>query len=174
MSERAKPSPTQIHKPVQIRAGEELLPFDPGARADASVTFIGRIRSPWSPEDCPKSIRRARETGQGAHIELDAGYGPGVLGLEVGQAVVLLYWMDRGRRDLIVQRPGHVTGPRGTFALRSPLRPNPIAMATVRITRLEPSTGVIGIDAIDCFDGTPLLDMKPWVPGIDLLDTPSV
>lgn len=150
------------------RPGEVLLSFDPGARADGSVSFIGTIRSPWGLDDCPKNIGRARETGRGAHIELTEGYRQGLLGLSVGQPVILLYWMDRARRDIIVQRPGHADGPRGVFALRSPARPNPVAMATVRITALDPDTGRIGIDAIDVFDGTPLIDLKPWLETVDL------
>lgn len=150
------------------RPGEVLLPFDPGARADGSVSFIGTIRAPWGPEDCPKNIRRARESGHSAHIELAPGYGQGLLGLQPGQPVILLYWMDRARRDIVVQRPGHADGPRGVFALRSPARPNPVAMSTVRITSLDPETGIIGIDAIDVFDGTPLIDLKPWLETVDL------
>ncbi|MCR9087906.1 MAG: TrmO family methyltransferase [Rhodobacteraceae bacterium] len=150
------------------RPGEVLLPFDPGARADGSVSFIGTIRSPWGPDDCPKNIGRARETGKAAHIELIEGYGGGLLGLAIGQPVILLYWMDRSRRDIVVQRPGHADGPRGVFALRSPARPNPVAMATVRITSLDPEAGRIGIDAIDVFDGTPLIDLKPWLETVDL------
>ncbi|WP_425092830.1 tRNA (N6-threonylcarbamoyladenosine(37)-N6)-methyltransferase TrmO [Tropicimonas sp. S265A] len=150
------------------RPGETVLPFDPANSADDTVAFIGTIRSPWGKEDCPKNIGRARETGQGAHIELTEGYGPGLQGLSVGQAIVLLYWMDRTRRDIIVQRPRHVDGPRGVFALRSPARPNPIAMCTVRITELDPEAGRIGIDAIDVYDGTPLVDLKPWLETVDI------
>ena len=151
-----------------IREGEAVLPFDPGDRAEAGVAFIGRIRSPWSKSDCPKNIGQARETGKPARIELDKAYARGLRGLEAGRAVVLLYWMDRGSRDLIVQAPRHADAPKGTFALRSPRRPNPIAMAVVRITDIDAEAGHIGIDAIDCFDGTPLLDIKPWFDGVDI------
>jgi len=151
-----------------VRPGEVTLPFDPAMRAEGAVTFIGRIRSPWAPGDCPKNIGRARESGKGAHIELADGYAQGLAGLGVGQAVILLYWMDQARRDIVVQRPRHVDGPRGVFALRSPVRPNPIAMCTTRITELDPQTGRIGIDAIDVFDGTPLVDIKPWIETVDL------
>ncbi|MEM1362134.1 MAG: SAM-dependent methyltransferase [Pseudomonadota bacterium] len=150
------------------RPGETLLPFDPATRGDGSVSFIGVIRSSWGPEGCPKNIRAARESGKPAQIELHAGFELGLTGLEVGQAVIAIYWMDQSRRDIIVQRPRHTDGPRGVFALRSPARPNPIAMSTVRITALDPETGRIEIDAIDVFDGTPLIDLKPWVETIDL------
>lgn len=150
------------------RPGEIALPFDPADRIAAGLTFVGHIRSPWAKGTAPKNLRVARETGQGARIELLPGYGAGLLGLEVGQAIQLLYWVDRGLRDLIVQVPGHTGGPRGTFALRSPVRPNPIALGTVVITALDPDKGVIGIDATDAYDGTPVLDIKPWIDTVDV------
>ncbi|MEM8553333.1 MAG: TrmO family methyltransferase [Pseudomonadota bacterium] len=151
-----------------LRPGEVLLPFDPGADTTVCLAFIGTIRSPWSPEDCPKNISRARETGQGARIELKKAYAAGLDGLDVGDAVIAVYWMDQARRDLIVQSPGHTDGPRGTFALRSPNRPNSLAMSTVVITGLDKENGVIEIDAIDTYDRTPLIDLKPWLPSVDV------
>lgn len=152
-----------------IRDGEETLAFDPADRLEAGVAFIGRIRSPWKDrESCPRNISGARESGQGARIELAEGYGAGLAGLEPGRSLMLLYWMDRARRDLIVQNPRHTEAPRGTFALRSPNRPNPIALAAVTIRAIDPEAGTIEIDAIDCLDGTPLVDIKPWLPGIDM------
>jgi tRNA-Thr(GGU) m(6)t(6)A37 methyltransferase TsaA len=151
------------------RDGEELLPFDPAEGDGPRVAFIGRVRSPWRPDgEHPKNIRKAREMGGAARIELDPAYAPGLKGLSAGQYVIVVYWMDRARRDIIVQRPRHVDGPRGTFALRSPVRPTPIAMSTVRITALDADAGVVEIDAIDCFDGTPVVDIKPWLETVDM------
>jgi tRNA-Thr(GGU) m(6)t(6)A37 methyltransferase TsaA len=149
------------------RPGEIALPFDPAERAEAALCFIGRIRSPWGPGTAPKNLRAARETGKPARVELAEPYRAGLDGLSVGQAVHLLYWVDRGQRDLIVQSPRHVEAPRGVFALRSPVRPNPIALATVIVTSLHPETGILGIDAIDAWDDTPLLDIKPWIGPVD-------
>lgn len=157
------------------REGEVALPFDPAEVATGPrVAFIGRIRSPWGKGTAPRNISGARAAGEGARIELEAAYAPGLTGLALGQHIILLYWMDQGRRDLIVQKPRHADAPRGTFVLRSPVRPNPIAMSTVLITSLDIAAGVVGIDAIDCFDGTPLVDIKPWLESIDMppsLDT---
>jgi tRNA-Thr(GGU) m(6)t(6)A37 methyltransferase TsaA len=150
------------------RPGEVALSFDPGDRAEAHLAFIGHIRSPWAKGTAPKNLRAARETGEGARIELLPDYAPGLAGLIVGQAIQVLYWVDRGQRDLIVQSPRHRDGPRGVFALRSPVRPNPIALGTSVITALDPDTGVIGIDATDAFDGTPVLDIKPWISTVDV------
>ncbi|MEX5730077.1 tRNA-Thr(GGU) m(6)t(6)A37 methyltransferase TsaA [Rhodovulum iodosum] len=136
------------------------------------LRFVGRIRTPWGPGECPKNIGKARETGRGARVELDPAFAPALLGLEIGQPVVLLYWLHEARRDLLRQSPRHIDGTRGTFALRSPNRPNSIGLATVRITALDGAAGTLGIDAIDCFDGTPLLDIKPWLERVDLPPAP--
>lgn len=151
-----------------IRDGEITLGFDPADRIEAGLSFIGHIRSPWGPGTAPRNLRAARQTGQQAQIVLRPGYAAGLLGLAVGQAIQVLYWVDRGQRDLIVQTPGHADGPRGTFALRSPVRPNPIALGTTLITALDLETGVIGIDATDAWDGTPVLDIKPWIGTVDV------
>lgn len=150
------------------RDGESALPFDPAGRVAAGITFIGHIRSPWGKGTAPKNLRAARETGEGARIDLLEGYADGLLGLEVGRAIQLLYWVDGGARNLIVQSPRHTDGPRGVFALRSPVRPNPIALGTVVITSLDRDAGIIGIDATDAFDGTPVLDIKPWIDTVDV------
>jgi tRNA-Thr(GGU) m(6)t(6)A37 methyltransferase TsaA len=154
------------------REGEIQLGFDPAKRIDAGVTFIGHIRSDWSRGNSPHNINQGREAGGGnARIELAAGYAAGLQGLEIGRPIWVLCWMDRGRRDLIVQSPSHAPEPRGVFALRSPVRPNPIAMAAVIITSIDHETGIIGIDTTDAFDRTPVVDIKPWIEGIDVPPT---
>ncbi|WP_417674959.1 SAM-dependent methyltransferase [Pseudodonghicola sp.] len=156
----------------ETRVGEERLEFDPADRVAAQVAFIGHIRSDWARGTAPRNLTQAREGGGGgARIDLDPAYVRGLQGLEVGRWIWVLYWMDQSRRDLIVQAPRHGSGPRGTFALRSPARPNPVAMALVRITSLDFETGEIGIDATDAFDMTPVIDIKPWFEGIDIPPT---
>ena len=153
----------------EIQEGEVQLPFDPAETADGPrVIFIGRIRSPWREGDSPRNIQYARENGTEAHVELDPAYAPGLTGLAEGQYIILLYWMDRSRRDLIVQNHRRKDGSHGTFSLRSPIRPNPIAISTVRIISLDIEAGVVGIDAIDCYDGTPIVDIKPWFKTMDM------
>lgn len=158
---------TETDLPEGVRPGETLLDFDPADRPDAGVVFIGRVRSPWAQGACPKNIARARERGLGATVEIAAPYRAALTGLTVGRPVMLLYWMAGARRDLLIQRPGHADGPRGTFSLRSPARPNPIALSAVTITALDIDAGIVGIDAIDCHDGTPVVDLKPWIETVD-------
>jgi tRNA (Thr-GGU) A37 N-methylase len=54
------------------------------------------------------------------------------------------------------------------FSLRSPARPNPIAMAVVQLLEIDIDAGLLGVDALDAFDGTALLDVKPWLPVADI------
>ena len=154
----------------EIRPGEIAAAIDPEQEAqDAGLIFIGRVNSPWRRQSgCPKNLREARQRGRPATIRIDAPWRPGLDGLDAGSHVVVLYWMDRARRDLIVQNPKHMDGTRGVFSLRSPVRPNPIALAVVKVLALDIAEGTMEIDAIDCLDGTPVLDIKPYIPGIDV------
>ena len=153
------------------REGEVLAAVDPaGLPGDAHVVFIGRIRSPWRQRsDCPKNLRQARERApKGCHLEIAEPWRPGLTGLEPEQWINMLYWMHEARRDLIRQKPRHRDTATGTFALRSPVRPNPIALALVQITALDVEMGRIDINATDALDNTPLLDIKPHLPSIDI------
>lgn len=152
-----------------IRPGEVVAAIDPAsARQDAGLVFIGQVRTPWcDPASCPKNLSEARTRGGTATIVLDEAWRQGLEGLETGARMIVLYWMDRARRDLIVQHPRHRGEPRGVFLLRSPLRPNPIALAVVEVLALDQAEGRVEIDAIDCLDGTPVLDLKPYLPRVD-------
>jgi tRNA-Thr(GGU) m(6)t(6)A37 methyltransferase TsaA len=97
---------------------------------DAGIYFIGRVRTPWTRRDeCPKN---ARGSDAECTIELDPRYAAALDGVASCTHLVVLYFMDQARRDLLVQAP-RKGDRRGTFALRSPVRPNPIAMSVVRL-----------------------------------------
>ena len=144
-----------------LRPGEVTLALPDGF--DAGVYFIGRIRTPFKTRaDCPKNTAQSDAVGT---VELDARYAAGLQDLGLYSHIILLYWMDRARRDLIQQVPGHLTHPRGTFALRSPVRPNPIALAAVELMEIAGTR--LTVRNVDCIDGTPLLDIKPYFASID-------
>src|SRR6185295_17348827 len=129
---------------------------------DAGVYFIGRIRTPWKKrEDCPKN---ARGSDAVCTIALDPRYAAALDGVATCTHLVVLYFMDQARRDLMVQVPRHGAR-RGTFALRSPVRPNPIAMSVVRLVKVEGTT--LSVVGLDCLDGTPLIDIKPYFASVD-------
>jgi tRNA-Thr(GGU) m(6)t(6)A37 methyltransferase TsaA len=158
---RNDPRTTAGPDPFGLREGEVAVELP--ERFDASLYFIGRIRTPWvRREDCPKNSREAEAI---CTIELDSRWAPGLRGLETSSHLVVLYWMDRARRDLVLQAPRHYAEQRGTFALRSPVRPNPIAMSVVRLLRIEGST--LSVIGLDCLDHTPLLDIKPYFASTD-------
>lgn len=126
-------------------------------RADATLTFIGRIRTPFATRaDCP---RRGEPDGPVCRIEIDAPWRPALRGLAGHGALEILYWMHLARRDLLVQAPKIAPEPLGAFALRSPNRPNPIATSVVTVVAIEPDA--ILVRGLDCVDGTPLVDLKP-------------
>ncbi len=146
---------------VAHRPGEVVI--DLPASADAEVYFIGRIRTPFATRaDCPKNGRKSTAE---ATIELDPRFADGLLGIERCSHLIVLYWMDEARRDLIRQVPGHLGKPRGTFALRSPVRPNPIALSVVELLKVDGLR--LTIRYIDCRDGTPLIDIKPYFATTD-------
>jgi tRNA-Thr(GGU) m(6)t(6)A37 methyltransferase TsaA len=137
---------------------------------DAGLYFIGRIHTPWTRrEDCPKN---ARESDAVCVIEVDARWEAALSGVETCSHLLVLYWMDRARRDLLLQMPRHYAERRGTFALRSPVRPNPIATSVVRLVRLEGTA--LSVVGLDCLDGTPLLDLKPYFASADAIPEATV
>ena len=144
-----------------IREGEIAaeLPKD----YDASLYFIGRIRTPWKTRDqCPKN---ARESEAVCTLELDPRWAQALTDVESCSHLVVLYWMNRSRRDLVLQVPRTYGFGRGTFALRSPARPNPIAMSVVRLVGVEGTR--LSVVGLDCLDDTPLLDIKPYFASTD-------
>jgi tRNA (adenine37-N6)-methyltransferase len=156
---------TSSIRPREIRAS-----IDPDSQpGDARLVFIGRARTPWtSREDCPKNVREARERGESALIEIDPPWRAGLSDLSAGEAVIVISWLDRARRDLLVQAPRHRDRPASVFSLRSPVRPNPIGIHVVRIVALDAEAGALKVDALDCLDETPILDIKPWRAGVDI------
>jgi tRNA-Thr(GGU) m(6)t(6)A37 methyltransferase TsaA len=144
-----------------IREGEIAveLPKD----YDASLYFIGRIRTPWKTRDqCPKN---ARESEAVCTLELDPRWAQALTDVASCSHLVVLYWMNRSRRDLVLQVPRTYGFGRGTFALRSPARPNPIAMSVVRLVGVEGTK--LSVVGLDCLDETPLLDIKPYFASTD-------
>lgn len=134
------------------------------AAFDAGVYFIGRIRTPWtSTSDCPRSSSQRSDVV--ATIEIFPPFTGGLRDLGLFSHALALYWLDRARRDLIEQVPSHLATPRGVFALRSPVRPNPIGLAAVEI--VDVGVNSLRVRNIDCIDGTPLIDLKPYYASID-------
>ncbi|WP_375464895.1 tRNA (N6-threonylcarbamoyladenosine(37)-N6)-methyltransferase TrmO [uncultured Methylobacterium sp.] len=143
------------------RPGEEAVVLPDGY--DAGLHFIGRVRTPWTARgDCPKN---GLQTDAVCTVTVDPLYAAALQDVEGASHLILLYWMDRAERGLLVQRPRHADGGRGTFSLRSPARPNPIALSVVEL--LARDGAVLTVRGLDCLDGTPLLDIKPYYATTD-------
>jgi tRNA (adenine37-N6)-methyltransferase len=124
---------------------------------DAGLVYIGIIRTPWKSRlDCP---RQGRRDGPICRIEVREPWVAALDGVEQYELIEVLYWLHESRRDLVLQSPANDGGTRGTFSLRSPVRPNPIGTSIV--TLVDREGAILGVKGLDCLDGTPLLDLKP-------------
>jgi tRNA-Thr(GGU) m(6)t(6)A37 methyltransferase TsaA len=139
-----------------LREGEETV--DTPAAFDAGLWFIGRIETPWhAPSECPH--RGDPDEGPVCRVTITEPWTAALDGIEGQEWLQILYFMHRSRRDLVRQNPRHAGALHGTFALRSPVRPNPVASSIVRLVKREGAT--LLVRGLDCVDGTPLLDVKP-------------
>ncbi|MCB1390623.1 MAG: SAM-dependent methyltransferase [Rhodobacteraceae bacterium] len=141
------------HKP--LKPGEEAT--DVALGADAVLGFVGHVETPWKTlAECPK---RADPDGPESRVVLAAPWDRALAGVERFEWVELFLWFHRARRDLLLIAPSHADGPRGVFSLRSPVRPNPVAVTTVRLIAREGA--VLRVAGLEALDGTPLLDVRP-------------
>jgi tRNA-Thr(GGU) m(6)t(6)A37 methyltransferase TsaA len=132
--------------------------------ATFSVTPIGIIRTPFR-EPAGTPIQAAFGAGVEAVVEVHEDYADALADLEGFERVWLLYWFDRARPFTPRVVPYRDRVERGLFATRAPARPNPIGLSAVRL--LERTGSVLRVADIDVLDGTPLLDIKPYVPRFD-------
>ena len=139
----------------EIRPGEVAVGMP--AAMDAALIFIGRIHTPWTdPLACP---RQGRLDGPLCRIEIFEPWTAALAGLAQYDKIEVLYWLDRSRRDLVLQSPKKDGAARGTFSLRSPVRPNPIGTSLAALVGIEGA--FVLVRGLDCLDGTPLIDLKP-------------
>jgi len=140
---------------TELRQGEVAVALPP--QSDAGLYFIGTIHTPWrTRQECPK---RGSLDGPICSIVVDSRWEIALTGLAGHRRVQVLYWMQCARRDLVLQTPFSTMRTTGTFALRSPVRPNPIASSIVELVAVEGTS--LQVRGLDCLDGTPLIDLKP-------------
>jgi tRNA-Thr(GGU) m(6)t(6)A37 methyltransferase TsaA len=138
-----------------IRPGEVAIEAPPAT--DAGLVFIGRIHTPWiTRAECP---RQGRQDGPVCRIEVFEPWVAALDGIAAFEQIEVLYWLHLSRRDLVRQSPRDDGTTRGAFALRTPVRPNPIGTQLVRLVAVEGAT--LLVRGLDCLDGTPLVDLKP-------------
>ena len=125
---------------------------------------IGVIHSPFKdPKGMP--IQPVGAQGISGTIELQAEYEDGLKDLEGFSHIILIYHFHLSAGYFLQVKPFLDDTPRGVFAMRAPRRPNPIGISVVSLEKIEGTT--LYISSVDIVDGTPLLDIKPYVPDFD-------
>ncbi len=126
---------------------------------DNTLRFIGHAITPYNQlDDCPSNVDAK---GPLCELVIAEEYAPAMKGLYEGRNILVLYWLDQAKRDLLLQVSPHNNDPEpvGTFALRSPFRPNPIGAASFEIEKISGNS--IFVRGLDCLSGTKLVDIKP-------------
>lgn len=120
---------------------------------------IAIVESPLS--DLASAPKQAHEGAPEAWLVFEPDVLDALDGLRVGDAVIVVTWLDRAERDVLRVHPrGDVANPvQGVFSTRSPARPNPIGLHEVRIVAIDGAR--VRVDALEAVDGTPVVDVKP-------------
>jgi tRNA-Thr(GGU) m(6)t(6)A37 methyltransferase TsaA len=135
------------------------------------LTPIGLIHSPHhEAEGTPIQPRWA--IGVEGAVEVFPELAAGLQDLDGFERIWLLYWFDRARAAQLEVVPYRDTQKRGVFATRAPSRPNPIGLSCVRLLSIE--ANILRVADLDVLDGTPLLDIKPYVPDCDVFTVERV
>jgi len=125
---------------------------------------IGVIHTPFT-EALGTPIQPDAIPGSEGQVEVFPEYVAGLKDLDACERIWLIFWFDRAAPAKMVVVPYMDTVPRGLFATRAPCRPNPIGISPVRLIRIEDN--ILHVAEVDILDGTPLLDIKPYVPKFD-------
>jgi len=105
-------------------------------------------------------------TADTSQIHLFLRYAKGLGGLQGYSRIIVLFWIHKAKEWKMPKdhnKPPHVK----LFATRMPVRPNPIGMSVVELLDFSPDTGQITVKGLDALDGTPVLDIKPYIPNFD-------
>lgn len=127
-----------------------------------------------------RTIGKIQIDDSGIRLMLKPEYIPALTELEQFSHINVFWWFDRcdtpaSRASLVEQAP-YNDGPAtlGTFATRSPARPNPLALSCCAVRYVDSANGIIGLAYIDADDGSPVLDIKPYTPSLDRVEHPLV
>lgn len=134
------------------------------AHMDITYKPIGLIRSPFT-DVTSMPIQPASDGSQSGTIEIYAPFVEGLKDLDGFSHLILIYHLHEAKSGSLTVTPFLDSVPHGVFATRAPTRPNPIGLSVVRLVGIEGS--ILYVEDLDILDGTPLLDLKPYVPQFD-------
>ncbi len=125
---------------------------------------IGIIHSPFT-ELSGMPIQPAGAAGVEGTVEVFAKYSDGLKDLEGFSHIIMLYHFHQSKGFKLHVVPFMDSTPRGVFATRAPKRPNPIGLSVIKLQKIQDN--ILYVQNVDILDGTPLLDIKPYVPEFD-------
>jgi tRNA-Thr(GGU) m(6)t(6)A37 methyltransferase TsaA len=132
---------------------------------------IGVIHSPFKePKGTP--IQPAGAKGTKGTVEIFSEYAEGLRDIGGFSHIILLYHFHLSKGPALIAKPYMADETHGVFAMRGPSRPNPIGISVVRLVRVEGN--VLHIRDVDIVDGTPLLDIKPYIPEFDIREVERI
>ena len=138
---------------------------------DIKYSPIGVIHSPFKkPKGTP--IQPAGAEGINGSVEVFPRYAEGLKDLEGFSHIILIYHFHLSGEFTLTAKPYMDTESHGVFAMRGPSRPNSIGISVVRLVKVEGN--ILLVKDVDILDGTPLLDIKPYVPEFDTRDVESI
>jgi len=129
---------------------------------------VGVIHSPYTKQG--QAPRQGRDSTIISTLEIFPQYIPAVGTMEGISHIWVIYWMDRAERHLLKARRPDWNEARPVFTIRSPVRPNPIALSIGEIKSVV--KGTIAVTGIEALDGSPILDIKPYVHNLDCIPPP--
>ncbi len=141
------------------------------AKQDIKYRPIGIIHSPFKePKGTPIQPKAAE--GIKGKVEVFSNYVEGLKDLEKFSHVILIYHFHLSKKSSLKVKPFMDEELRGVFSTRAPGRPNPIGISVVRLLKIEKN--ILYVQDIDIVDGTPLLDIKPYVPEFDAREASKI
>jgi len=123
---------------------------------------IGVIHSPYHAGQAPRQGAECQEICQ---VEVFEQFEAGLKDIERFSHIILIYWFHKSTGYSLIVTPSWDTKPHGLFTSRSPNRPCPLGLSLVRLVAREKN--ILRVKDLDAIDGTPLLDIKPYVPAVD-------
>lgn len=133
---------------------------------DIKLEPIGIIRSPYTNKN--NSPRQGRYSNETSVLTVYKKYMDGIEGIDLHGHYMIFYWQDHAVRNQLKVVPHGKTEKRGVFSTRAPVRPNPIGFCLVEVVNIEDNQ--ITVRWLDAWDGSPLLDIKPYWQEIDTPD----
>ncbi len=138
----------------------------------------------WEPANSETSykispIGNVKQIGMQTLLEINSRYSPGLKELDKFSHLIVLWWADKienteYRSILQTYPPYSLDRLTGVFATRAEYRPNPIAVTTCKIENIKESEGIIEVSGIDAYDGTPIIDLKAYIPAFDRVRNPEL